>query len=186
MSCITEILKIKGDKEVLAPLDENGKPWVIVEGGGTYKDHEYLIILNTVGHRCGYVAIPPDHKFNETKLEIREMMGSLRKYEHYDYDSLNIDCHGGLTFMDKNHSLKDLLTVPCDDFWIGFDCGHYNDSPDVAAYKKHWGEESYKQRESFFGCMDEGRENVRDFYYVEKECHKIIKQLIEVKNESDR
>lgn len=182
MSCITEILKIKGDNPVLLPvnnLSENKTPWVAVEGGGTYKDHEYLIVLNKAGHRCGYVAIPDKHKFNDTKLEMREMFSGGKKYEHYDYNSLNIDCHGGLTFMDRQHGLKELLTVPCNDFWIGFDCGHGWDSPDVEAYKKYYGEEEYKKRESFFEAMDEGISNIRDFSYAEKECHKIIDQLIE-------
>lgn len=38
MGCITEILKLKGDQEVLLPLGEDGKPWIAVEGGSKYKN----------------------------------------------------------------------------------------------------------------------------------------------------
>lgn len=175
MSCITEILKLKGNQEVLLPLNKKGKPWVAVEGGGTYKDYEYLIILNHNGHRCGYVAIPSHHPFSQTKSEMRQFAGG--EYEHYDYDSLDLEAHGGLTFMAPDHSLKDLLSTPCTDLWIGFDCGHYFDSCDVEAFKKYYGEEEAKERESFFDCMDGG--SVKDFPYVERECHSLIDQLIQ-------
>ena len=101
MSCITEILKMKSDKEVFVPDGE----WIAVEGGGTYKDYEYLIVLNTNGHRCGYVAIPPEHPYSNTPEEERTFMGG-RKYKHYDYDSLDIEAHGGLTFMAPDHGYE--------------------------------------------------------------------------------
>jgi len=181
MSCITEILKLKGDKEVLLPLDSDGKPWVAVEGGGKYKDYEYLIVLNQSGHRCGYVAIPSGHKYDLTPLEEREFMG--RKREHYDYDSLDINCHGGLTFMERNHSLKKLLSTPCNDFWIGFDCGHCWDHSDVEAFTKYFGEEEAKEKKTFFDAMNlqdfEETGSVKTYQYVEAQCQSIIDQLIE-------
>ncbi len=180
MSCITEILKLKGDQEVMLPLGEDGTPWVAVEGGGTYKGLEYLIVLNTTGHRCGYVAIPPDHKFSNTPLEIRkiEFEKFKKEYEHYDYDNLNIECHGGLTFMAKDHGLKDLLSTPCNDFWIGFDCGHCWDKPDQNAFIKYYGEDEYKKRQSFFDVIGSHGESVKYYEYVEQECHSIIDQLL--------
>ena len=159
MSCITEILKLKGDKEFLL---EPGH--VAVEGGGTYKDHEYLIVLNSMGHRCGYVALKPEHKYSQSGC---------------DYDSLDIQCHGGLTFMASDHHLKVLLPIPCNDIWIGFDCGHYNDLSDEEAFRKYYGEELYKKKEYFFNSkVDYGNTTVKDFDYAEDECHSIIDQLI--------
>lgn len=175
MSCITKLLEMMGDKDVLVP---DGK-WIAVEGGGLYKDHEYLIVLNTNGHRCGYVAIPPEHPYSNTPEEERSFFGG-KKYKHYDYDSLNINCHGGLTFMSPTHGLKDLLDVPCNDIWIGFDCGHLGDSCDIKLFKKYFGEEEAKEKESFFNAMDFGEiSHVKDFGYVEEQCHYIIDQLIE-------
>ncbi len=176
MSCITEILKLKGDKEVLVPEGE----WIAVEGGGTYKDHEYIIVLNTNGHRCGYVAIPPEHPFSQTPEEEREFMGG-RPYKHYDYNSLDIECHGGLTFMSPTHGLKDLLTTACNDMWIGFDCGHCDDAIDKEALRKYFGEEAYEQKRSYLDVMSstEYRQVVRSYDYAQKECESIIEQLIQ-------
>ena len=179
MSCITEILKLKGDQEVLVP---DGK-WIAVEGGGTYKDHEYIIVLNKSGHRCGYVAIPPEHPYSQTPEQERTFMGG-RPYKHWDYDSLDIDVHGGLTFMSPEHGLKDLLTVPCNDMWVGFDCGHHGDMCDVKMFKKYFGEEELKQKESFFSAMNHTDINlgqtIKEYGYVEEQCQHIIDQLIQV------
>jgi len=174
MSCITKILELKGDKEVLLPPTE----WIAVEGGGEYKGYEYLIVLNTNGHRCGYVAIPPEHQFSNTPEKERQFMGG-KKYKHYDYDSLDIDCHGGLTFMAPDHGLKDLLDVPCNDMWIGFDCGHYGDACDIEAYKKYFGDTNAEDKESFFKAFQGLGDTVKSFNYTKKQCEYIIDQLIE-------
>lgn len=174
MSCITEILKLKGDQEALVPEGN----WIAVEGGGKYKDYEYLVVLNDNGHRCGYVAIPPDHPASQIPLEKREFCG--REYDHYDYNELDIECHGGLTFMSPTHSLKELLTVPCNDMWVGFDCGHCYDSCDQEAMRKYFGDDLMETKKTFIECMDmlDHHQMVKDFEYVEGECHSIIDQLI--------
>lgn len=170
MSCITKILKLKGDKEVMicANKDGNswGNPWIAVEGGGQYKDYEYLIVLNILGYRCGYVAIPPEHKYSDIHLK------------NYDYDSLGIQCHGGLTFMSPYHRLKDLLSTPYTDQWIGFDCGHCDDMSDYDAIEKYFGKE-YRENKLKYCSRDNGRE-VRTYSYVEQQCYLIIDQLIEI------
>jgi hypothetical protein len=126
------------------------------------------------------VAIPPEHPYSQTPEETREFCG--KPYQHYDYDSLDIDVHGGLTFMAPDHGLKDLLPVPCTDMWIGFDCGHHGDMCDVKMFKKYFGEEQVKAKQSFFDCMNHGYsgQTVKEYDYVEKQCHHIIDQLIQV------
>lgn len=58
-------------------------------------------------HRCGYVRVPPNHPdFGK------------------DYDSVDVDVHGGLTFGQLE---------PCEHedgqgYWYGFDCAHYDDA----------------------------------------------------------
>ena len=99
MSCITEILK----RNTLN-IDEFKTTGLIVEGGGVYKDYEYLITFTSLGHRCGYVALKGDEGYD--------------KKEGYDLD---LDVHGGITFKDRTHSLKS--SIACDDEWIGFDWG---------------------------------------------------------------
>lgn len=88
MSCIPNILKLKGS----APILLYGKD-LAIEGGGQYRGYDYLIIFVGIGHRCGYVAIPEGHK------------ASL----WHDQDKAGIDCHGGVTFFGREHLAKDLL-----------------------------------------------------------------------------
>lgn len=174
MGCISEILNLKGEQQVLIPEGN----WIAVEGGGTYQDYEYLIVLNTNGHRCGYVAIPPEHKYSKTPEEERTFMGE-QLYKHYDYDSLDIQCHGGLTFMSPSHELKDLLDVACNDMWIGFDCGHCYDSCDEEAMRKYYGDELVDNKKSFIHAMNGNSEKtVKNYDYVRNECESIINQLI--------
>lgn len=61
----------------------------------------------------GYVAVPPKHPWHGK-----------------DYDSINIDIHGGLTFAASATGIR-WPEVPnnIDDYWIvGFDCAHYGDN----------------------------------------------------------
>lgn len=181
MSCITEILKLKGDKKVLLPIGDDGTPWIAVEGGGTYKDYEYIITFTEMGHRCGYVAVPPGHKLDFVKYEKRKVPGSDREYDSYEYDAYDIDCHGGITFCKREHGLKKLLKTPCNDLWLGFDCAHSGDGKDIALIEEYYGANSgqvkfYEQYPQFL--FHEG-ETVKEFDYVERECHSIINQLIE-------
>ncbi len=151
MTCITKLLEMKGDKEFLPYIDE-----AVIEGGGNYKGFEYLITFVNLGHRCGYVAIAEP------------------KSEDYSY----IDCHGGITFQERHHLAKDLLSTPCNDLWIGFDCAHHNDKQDFETAQK------------YFGKMDKGMLEIfeltqgltctvhKSYGFVEEQCQYIIDQLI--------
>lgn len=162
MSCITELLKMK-DKPL---LNKKGSPLLFIEGGGIYKDHEYLITFTNMGHRCGYVALHSDSKYNSI--------------EEDDYDKLDISVHGGITFISNNHGLKSMLKTPCTDMWIGFDCGHAWDLKDKETFLKYFGE-NHKNL-NFIDSMNEISSlrdyKLRDFIYTENECKSIIDQLI--------
>lgn len=60
------------------------------------------------GNRCGYVRVPPGHP-----------------YYGKDYDNVDVDVHGGLTFAELE---------PCTEhedgqgYWFGFDCAHFGDA----------------------------------------------------------
>jgi hypothetical protein len=173
MSCITEILKLKGDKPFYPVIDAvDGKPWVVIEGGGTYKEHEYLIVLNQMGQRCGYVALHPLHPANKVG-------GCPDEFGEFGYDRLDISCHNGLTFGGKQHHLKDLLSTPCDDSWIGFDCGHYGDACDFEALNKYYGkdERSTSRQENLELLSEHG--TIKSFEFAGTECQSIIDQLVE-------
>lgn len=163
MSCISEILKLKGDKDYFVPIGKNGKPWVVIEGGGVYRDMEYLIVVTPLAHRCGYVALMPGHPLNN--------------FHNEEYNYPDLICHGGITFFSDDHGLKELLQHPCSDKWVGFDCAHCYDLPDVKAaemfFDKDRVELARHQIETFKGFGAK----TRSFKYVEKECKKIINQL---------
>ncbi len=155
MSCITQLLQLKGDKEFLPVHDE-----VVIEGGGVYKDYEYLIVFTGGGHRCGYVALK------------ESIVGEP-----------DLDCHGGITFYANTHAAKELLPISCEDFWVGFDAAHHNDAKDMELAEKYFPDNEYvqfrKNNHDFY--VSDGIH--RTFEYMEKECHSIIEQLLVLENE---
>lgn len=169
MSCISKILELKGDRDVL-PVGSR----FVIEGGGLYKDYEFLITFNLLGFRCGYVAIPPEHP--------------IHKLEGYD---IPIDAHGGITFNGISSMPLDLLGHSCEDKWIGFDCGHHNDIHDIETARKYfsnagneieWG--IFENMENRLRSCDKGlpkfmHRKKRSMAYIANECRGMINQLIE-------
>jgi hypothetical protein len=117
MSCITEILKIKGSRPILKTEGH------VIECGGIYKNYEWLVTMTSMAHRCGYVAIPSDHP-----LAGQDLMSEVtaEAYEHFHYP------HGGVTFQKPGtHLVKAIVgDFVCDDIWIGFDAAHAGDKKD--------------------------------------------------------
>lgn len=148
MSCITELLKIKGDAPAL-PI--NGH--VVIEGGGIYKNHEYLITFTHLGHRCGYVAI--------ADCEVKYVDG--------------IKCHGGVTFDGRDHAAKNLLDISCNDFWVGFDAAHFGDKGCAETAIKYFPDSN---KAATFAVDDEFSTH-KTYEYMEGECKSIIDQLTE-------
>lgn len=170
MSCITEILKMKGNQDVLYVPNN---PGTVIEGGGKYHDYEYIITFTDIGHRCGYVAISPEHPCYGKNLDM---------YDH----SFDVHVHGGITFHEKPHLSESLLLNPCQDEWIGFDAAHAMDLPDYDLSLKYFPKNSYadflfnhpelkSSRYSFDGLH-------KTFSFMEEECKKLIEQLIAIKN----
>jgi hypothetical protein len=151
MSCITKLLEMKGDKEIL-PIHAQA----VIEGGGTYKGFEYLITFTRHGTRCGYVA--------------------LSNYGDCNFD--DIHCHGGITFQGNDHGAKALLPIPCEDLWIGFDAAHYGDARDIDRTIKYFGELEPGIEESY-RSLNFPEDIHRTFKYMEQNCFSIIDQLLE-------
>lgn len=86
----------------------------IIEQEGNRKDFEYKgykchILRAELKHLCGYVELPPHHKFY--------------KVDEYHLD--NLEVHGGITWADN--FLPDLDSCKIDNWVIGFDCAHHGD-----------------------------------------------------------
>ncbi len=170
MSCISEILKVKGDKDFLL-LDR-----FVVEDGGIYKGYEYLItFVEIMAHRCGYVAISKDNKL-------------------YDKDLMDLECaanlsvHGGITFNDSGAHITEAVLnkkISCTDRWIGFDAMHAYDLPDIECYKKYFiiRPLALESMESLAKCYErETKDAIRDKPYMVDQCKSLIDQIIEINN----
>lgn len=164
MSCISEILNLKGDKEFLVLGNPKGFHAFCIENGGEYKGYEYLITMVGRGHRCGYVAIPEDKPINDKGV---------------DYD-FGYDVHGGITFCDRDHPAKAALSIACTDLWLGFDAAHGHDCVDLVCAEKYFGETQeikYMKTNDFYRGIEFGE--IRTFEYMESECKKLIDQLVQ-------
>ena len=62
------------------------------------------------GHRCGYVRVPPTHKFHGKGY-----------YEEGSTDAIEV--HGGLTFA----QIEPCAHEDGQGWWFGFDCAHAGD-----------------------------------------------------------
>lgn len=155
MSCITKLLELKGDRDFL-PITNEPDYSTVIEGGGSYKDHEYIIVFTSRGFRCAYVATNQD----------------------IDTSDDSIECHGGITFSASDHMAKDLLPVPCSDNWIGIDAAHYLDLSCAETTNKYFGHTKYVYK-NYKDDIRECQPEHRSYIYMESECRKIIDQLVE-------
>lgn len=101
-------------------------------------------------HRCGYVGVTPDSIFVDAS-----------------YDSLPIDCHGGLTYS-SSAVWRKRFPVESTLYWFGFDCGHCDD-----------GIIEPRERDIRFG-HEGSRESVKSLEFCIAECESIAAQLQEL------
>ena len=78
-----------------------------------------VVIMNTLGYRCGYVGVPATHllfgvSYNQDALVLKDASPEGV-----------IDVHGGLTYAGDGD-----CPVPSKLWWFGYDCGHYGDAPE--------------------------------------------------------
>lgn len=127
---------------------------------GNYLNHDYIVKIFNDGHRTGYVKIDDIEIFNKIKNDYRTF-------------SCEIDCHGGLTFIE---TVKNSPFLP-DGNWIGFDCAHDGDIPDKEGAEAHFKETNFffvvHLFDSFYG-------SVKTKEFVETECKGIIHQIVEM------
>lgn len=131
----------------------------------TYNGYKYVVRLQRMGHRCGYVQVPDDDLFDKLS----------EKYNNWDSDGPDIECHGGLTYC---HKYNDGYLEG--DNWIGFDCAHLGDGCDFKAIMDTFTipEDMFEFTAQYIGPSDIPRSKE----YVESHCKQIIDQLIELSN----
>ena len=98
---------------------------------GKYLGYKWMVARMEIGHLCGYVRLWEGHP-----LEI------LWKTQEYPYNSIDVDCHGGLTFSEKL-TKKDIIAGFTPGYWIGWDYAHVGDEmilPERTIHGRHWKE----------------------------------------------
>lgn len=170
-----------------------------VEKQFDYKGYQCVVVMQTTGHRCGYVGVSKEHplynKFYEDYLDIkksdigdREVSGVFPLFSAVldDDERVRIDayfsCHGGITFSDGGVCSD--YPIKSDLWWFGFDCGHYNDIPDYQEAKRIFREaDDIFQRLSNAEDLEKEHPNtigqVRSLDFVVSECVKLAEQLSE-------
>ena len=138
----------------------------IIEKRFEYRGYPCVVIFHTLGHRCGYVGLPRSNR-----------------YFGCDYEEIDIDCHGGLTYAtDELYEQSDV-----DRWWIGFDCAHCDDAKDYDSLRKYYTDKQSREMIDFWENLDHRypiESQVRDLDYVTKECELIVDQLY-VREEED-
>lgn len=169
-----------------------------VESDFSYKDYRCVVIFGDMGFRCGYVGIPEDHplygkeygsgmgiSYSELENEPTGKRGIIpvlcAAYKEDDDVSMDIyfDVHGSLTY--SGGGKESTYPVESELWWLGFDCGHYNDGKDMDLVEKLWGDDEHIQRR-----IEIEREylyyedcEVRSQEYIEQECRNLVDQIIE-------
>jgi hypothetical protein len=124
---------------------------------GEHMGHEWNIMHNGSGVRCGYVKVLPGHPW----------FGR-------DDDDISAEVHGDLTYSDADE--------PCNaegldnGWWVGFDCGHAQDLPDSSLAKTS---EALRYCAIMEAHVRPGSQ-VRSQEYVEAECRKLCEQAAAV------
>lgn len=164
MSCIKEILNLKGERDYLVI----GKG-IAIESGGEYRGYDYIITFAKFGHRCGYIAISADHPLYSNSII-----------------DLNFDVHGGITFFEKHDLiLNELLgKITCADKWLGFDSAYCEDEKDLRLAKKLWKEsailkeiEAQENFDNKFREMSDRQAKIKTKEYMENQCKNLIDQI---------
>ena len=136
--------------------------------------YKAVCIWQSMGFRCGYVAVPPDHVLygvgyhgchkvvyafaNPDEPIPDEFDQSWAKYRYTSQPAYVINVHGGLTFSTERDEIGNdgTITYPVPSrecWWFGFDCGHVGDGQ--------------------FGFGGE----IRSLAYVVNECESLANQL---------
>lgn len=122
------------------------------KGQGEHLGFEWEIVSNRMGYLCGYVKVGPGHPWYGK-----------------DYDDIAADVHGGLTFSEYGKACP--AHGPTDEYWVGFDCGHWGDAP-----KAEYMDPEY--RKALADLYHDSTSSFKDEFYVQKECERLAEQAL--------
>lgn len=123
-----------------------------------------VVILTSMGHRCGYVGVEPDHQL----------------YGVTDYFDLALNVHGGITYSENGENTGYPTNQVDPIWWFGFDCTHLGDAPDFNELKKILPAQKFKKLHDYISHIRYSGDTVRLKQYVVNECKLLAKQLEEL------
>jgi len=130
-----------------------------VEKEEIYKSY-HIICLFVGNHRCGYIGLLNGHKL-----------------ENKGYEDIDLEIHGGLTYASNDFPFK----KEGYNYYIGFDCAHYDDGYDVEMILKHNPNADVR----FYNKMNAYDEiTIKTVGFVMEELKNGVNQLMEDCNES--
>jgi len=102
-----------------------------------HKGLKCVVVFTNMGHRCGYVGVPPDHPlYGKDYGDVYPPVHGGLTYSAKGGQATYV--HGGTTYTEKE-ALS--LTYPTNQidpiWWFGFDCRHYEDAIDLDAADKY-------------------------------------------------
>ena len=176
--------------------DINVRPITLFDLANTrYRHKSYLekmsfiavVIMMSMGHRCGYVGIPTNHPLYGSSYSkhckcIEKFLIPVRNSPIDKRGILPVFCwdgertspdiifnvHGGITY---SNGYNDYPIETKDIWWFGYDCGHAGDAKDLRFVKKE-----IREIEEKFPIPGE----IRSLNYCISECESLAKQLNEV------
>lgn len=118
---------------------------------------------------CGYVKLPEGHPALQFKYDNPNGLAS----KEYDYDKLDVNVHGGVTFFGRfRHDKK----THKPGIWVGFDCGHAFDlAPGM--------QDIFSRIGRPLGTF-QTNDIYRNADYVKGECSELARQLKEMETKA--
>ena len=138
---------------------ENGLEYVI-EDVFINKGYVCVVVLQNMGHRCGYIHISNTHPLCGKK----------------DNELNYLVVHGGVTYSKKST----IYPIPSNNqHWIGFDCRHADDASDYGSAFKYWDNKLLKRMYELDNSFNTNGV-IRTEKFVKKELIKLTEQLSDI------
>lgn len=173
----------------------------VVEKEFDYNGFKCVVVIQSLGHRCGYVGVPMSHllygcdydhyvAINKSVIGdkyAKKVLGAIQCVCTSD-DLISIEryfsVHGGITYAGGGQNSE--YPIKSDLWWFGFDCAHWGDAKDYEAAKILFAdnEDTLKNIESseLHQLSFPNKHNeIRTLEYVVDECKKLADQLVEFK-----